>query len=419
MKKIIFIESSDIGASYTAEGCRRLGYDPLFICDIEKVEGDTRTQLEIEGLRGNLISVDSTSVDKIFESLIDHRVNLSEIEGVMTFLDSRIEVAVELGELLNFPSQLDSNLLKLKSKARVQEFIPQFSPPSIVFETSNIPMKLIAKYIQDFGKVIIKPTKMAGAVGIKIFDQETISTIESEIQKQNLPGFLNENEWICQAFLEGELISVEGFIENDIVSILGVSDRTKVGLTESRLEFPVDSRLSKQLNQFLFDSIQTLARRAQVQNSFFHIEFIVIGDSGFIIDANIGRLGGGPLGEMIPLSFGIDVSDFYAFVIAKSLNLPPTRMAVINRTNLDLGLRKATVGVCYGAPIDGFFEGVETVKTSSYNHTLVLNPNQKIIAMGSNNWSWIGIISGFKVDLIENMKQLGIKIDGKKVEPCY
>jgi predicted ATP-grasp superfamily ATP-dependent carboligase len=429
MKKIIFIESSDIGARYTAQAARQLGFQPLFICDLEKVQGDTYKQLLTEEQQGNLIVADTTSLESICAALQDQNIDRASVAGVMTFLDSRIEIAIGLGKVLNVPAQLDSQLLQLKSKGFVQNLIPEFSPPSIVFKSTEVPYSAIEAFFANCKQVIVKPTKMAGGVGAIIFDKSTYLQIGESLKNQNISPHLDDGDWICQAFIEGSLFSVEGFVEDGQVQVLGVSDRAKVGFSESRLEFPSESKISPKQTEAFKEALQCLVRRSQLNYGFFHVEFLVEGQNCFIIDANMGRLGGGPLGEMIAIAYGGSTSDFYAFVILKCLgnlgglsqspSFDTYKKTLYNTFRAGHPERISTVGVCYGSPQDGFFTDICGVSQAGLNHTLVLNTHQMVNAMGANNWSWIGIASGPKDTFETNFANFKIKIDCDWRVPCY
>jgi predicted ATP-grasp superfamily ATP-dependent carboligase len=421
MKRIIFIETSDVGAFYTAEGSRRLGYEPLFVCNINNIQGDTRLQIENEFSKGNVIDVDTTSIEKIKSALIKSNINFDNIIGVMTFLDSRLELSIQLAKELDCSFQLDSAILNLKSKSRVQELIPEYSPKSITFKTNNIPYDSINERFKETEKIIIKPTKLAGAIGAEIFNKENYLEVGSAIHKIKIPEYLNENEWICQDFIEGQLLSIEGFVRNKNITYLGISDRSKVGFTESQLNFPVDQYISEEKIKDIHLAIELLVNRSGFLNGFFHIEFIMNSKRIYIIDANIGRLGGGPLGELIPMSYGVSIIDFYAIVIKTCLsgitNLNSSLDSIID--NFSFTDRIDTIGLCYGSSIEGYFNNLKVNINKNFKHTLILNQDQIIESMGANNWTWIGLVSSIKENFSTDISSLQFCINQKDEKPCY
>lgn len=418
MKKLVFIETSDIGAAYTARACEKLGFSPLFLCNKKNIFGDTRDQLESECLKGYVIDTDTSSVPFLLKALEDHHVDQHEVAGVMTFLDSRLEVAVNLRKALKAPLGLESTILALKSKAEVQRLIPEFSPFSIIFDRAEPPLVKIKEMITPGSQVIIKPSKLAGAIGARVVSADQVDQIPQWISESELPEFLDDGQWVCQHYLKGPLYSAEGYVKDGQIRFLGLSNRSKVGFTESRIEFPVGAELSTSVHQSYRKGIASLVERSGFYYGFFHIEFIVEQDQAYIIDANMGRLGGGPLGEIIPLSFEISTEDFYAFVIQTSLNLRPAKFSEDSLCLINKSCR-STLGLCYGSASGGKFEGIKDNGSKRGGHTLVVNNGQNIERMGVNNWSWIGILSLLKEEAEERTQELKICIDGEEQNLCY
>ena len=65
MKKIIFIETSDLGTRYCANAARLLGFEPFFVTHLESNQGDTLLQLKEQ----NIIEEDSTDAEKIYQAI--------------------------------------------------------------------------------------------------------------------------------------------------------------------------------------------------------------------------------------------------------------------------------------------------------------------------------------------------------------
>ncbi|MGZ3772558.1 MAG: ATP-grasp domain-containing protein [Pseudobdellovibrionaceae bacterium] len=227
MKKIIVIETSDIGAKYTVKAAEHLGYETLFLANLGNYQADTKKEL----LESQYIDCDTTSADSLYQTLKQN--NIQDIAGVITFLDSRLVVASELAKKLGV-NGINESVIGLKDKGHVQNLIPQFSPPTITFKLTQFPYEEIKQLFQKFEKIIIKPTLTAGALGVEIIESPNeLNGIANKLANSNLPDFLNNNTWVAQAYLDGPLYSIEGYVKNGELNILGISDRFKVGKTES------------------------------------------------------------------------------------------------------------------------------------------------------------------------------------------
>ncbi|NJL25240.1 MAG: hypothetical protein HC902_08710 [Calothrix sp. SM1_5_4] len=159
--------------------------------------------------------------------------------------------------------------------------------------------------------------------------------------------------------------------------------------------------------------LEYLISRTGFQRGYFHVEFIVHSRGAAIIDANVGRLGGGSVGEQIADSFDLDPIDVYQHTIQCSifpnaLNVAPYRSE-----------RVATLGVLYGVQTRGVFEELMLPANMNARHTQILDTGQLVPEMGLNNWAWIGILSGRTPNVEEAIRRVRIRANGKWHSPCY
>ncbi|NJL25239.1 MAG: hypothetical protein HC902_08705 [Calothrix sp. SM1_5_4] len=220
-QSLVFLETSDIGARYSALAARRLGYDPVFLIDPKNYQADTRAQLE----KFRTIRCDTTRIAHMMSAL--DAAGVHDIAGVMTFLDSRLVPAVELSNCLNV-SGLDPAVVILKDKGKVADLIGEFGPRTIVFHRSRIPLNEIREMVDEFGRVVLKPTQTAGGIGNFVLTTEDLENIEPLIRSASLPRALDHGFWVVQAFCEGRLVSLEGYVDDGIVTILGFQDDGKL-----------------------------------------------------------------------------------------------------------------------------------------------------------------------------------------------
>ncbi len=92
-KKIIVVETSDIGARYSGNSIRNLGFEPVFLVEIKNYQSDTLKQIQ----EFDYFDINTTSVS---EMLCFICAQVWMIEAVTTFLDSRLHLVVELAQAL-------------------------------------------------------------------------------------------------------------------------------------------------------------------------------------------------------------------------------------------------------------------------------------------------------------------------------
>lgn len=405
--KIVFVETSDIGAAYSAEACLLLGYEALFLCNSGNYQGDTLAQLK----QLAHIECDTTDVDAMYQALVE-QIDVTEVFAVTTLLDSRLEVAFDLADKLQVKG-IDRAVMQLKSKAEVVELVPEFSPNTLIVDAQHIDEDAIIGFAQSTPEFIVKPEKLAGGIGAKFFNHQEVELVAPHIAQVTLPSYLDEHLWLLQEVIDGQLYSVEGFVENGQMSLLGLCSRRKIGLTESYFEFPVDSHVSPAQLQWTHDAVSQLVKRSGFTHGYFHIEVILGQDKNGIIDANMGRLGGGPLGELIPLAYNVEVAQVYAHTIAISVGIEAQQGL------FSLPGRESAVGILYGVKEQRQVDEIVVPTDLKSFHTLLLDQDQQMPPMGQDNWSWIGVLSGKKAIVEQEIERIVLKAGSVQLTPYF
>ena len=130
MNKLLLIDTSDVGAAYSAEAAKSLNLEPVFLANLNNYQGDTRRQI----LKYEHYDADTSSINSMLNAI---RVNnITEIAGVITTLDSKLNIAVDLAHHLQVRS-IDKVVKNLVSKKNVATLIPEFSPKTWTFDSSD------------------------------------------------------------------------------------------------------------------------------------------------------------------------------------------------------------------------------------------------------------------------------------------
>jgi hypothetical protein len=298
---------------------------------------------------------------------------------------------------------LDARFKPYKDKGAVYELAPHLSPPSVCFRRDHFPLMEIDELRSRFSAVIVKPRCTAGGIGARTFQaHEPIADLEEHVRGRSLPAHLQPEEWMVQAFVEGELISVEGFVFEGETTLLGFTGRRKIGNTESWCGFPYERRIARAAADEARAKVRELVSHAQIRFGFFHIELMVSGNQAFIIDANMGRMGGGGIGEIFAVAFQAPPAEIFAEVLNLSL-FPEAPIA-------DLWKRtpKSAVSVAYGLPIESDLQEVRPAPPSVF-HTQILDRGAHVPAMGTDNWAWVGIVSGEHSSVREFLRSVNFK----------
>lgn len=386
---LIILESSDIAASYIALAARNLGFEPVFLCHMDSYQADTRAQIK------SFIHHDIAGFDlhQITALVANSGYNVA---GVVTLSDSALHNVEELANSFDCIG-LDSAATQLKDKANVVKLIPEYSPKSILFSRDFCNLTQLEQFLESCPSgIVVKPRFGSGAMGFhRISASEELGLVLSQIKKLQIRKNLYPDLWIAQEAINGELVSCEGYVLNGITRFLGFTGSSKIGNTQSKSYFPYDSHLSSSELSLAHKAVNILIERSNFKRGYFHIEFLLDGQNTKLIDANIGRLGGGSIGDHISISANINPINLYRHFIEVSL---------FNKESFKIDssqMHSMTKSYLYGSP-----ESIKLIKleykksNENCHHTQLLDNNSYVPSMGLDNWAWIGILTG-KDEILE------------------
>jgi hypothetical protein len=404
---LIFLETSDIGARYCADAACALGYVPLFLCRLATYDADPKRQLTALAHR----EVDTTRVSSVLEAV---RGEPGIGTGALvTLVDSRLAIACEAARALGVRG-LDGSVVALKSKAHVARLVPEASPHSVPFRRGGVPHRELEELMRETGRIIVKPDAGAGAAGIFVLDDpKQIATIDARVARApaHASGAV---DYLAQAFLPGALVSLEGFASSGVVHPIGFTDRRKIGATECRAAFPVDDALPARARADAVRTVEALVARSGFRSGYFHAEFLVEDDRASLIDANVGRIGGGPVAELLAFAYDVDPVDVYRHFLEVTLfpDAPATRL-------YDSAGRRRAASVLYGLEHGGTLVDVELPERTGTRHTQLLGEGAHVTPMGTDDWSWIGILTGLEDDTRRARDALRIRTTRGTERPCF
>lgn len=408
MRTLYLVETTDLGTRYCARAARSLGYEPVFLCDPNDYAGDVRGQLLEQRIR----VVDTSSVQAIVE-LVAAESEPGEA-AISSFVDARLEVACVAAQELGLPG-LDPAVVELKSKARVAALLPEHGPRTVAFTAEQLPMRALEQLFEAHRRLVVKPSQGAGGAGVFfVDDRATLRRLGARLEALSLPMSMKRGEFIAQAFVEGEVYSLEGYALEGVFHPLGYTDRKKIGLTECGSQHPIDARVPPAADVAMRAGATALVERSGLRRGYLHVEFI-LGDAGpVLIDANAGRLGGGPIAELLAFAHGVEPEAIYRHAMEVALfgreSEHPYRPA---------HERVQASAVLYGLERGGRILAVDVPELREVRHTAVLGSGDQVAAMGSGDWAWIGIVTGQAQALARALAALRIHTTVGVEAPCY
>lgn len=405
-KTCLIVESSCVGAAHTAEAARRLGYEPFFLTDPTFSQGDTRRQILGYPYRECRTSSVETMVSMAREA--------GPVAAATSLSDTCLMNAGELARVLGTRG-LDPAVGTLKDKWEAYRLVPEYSPPSIDFVASKIPVESLQEMIARHGAVMVKGRRNSGGQGsVALRAADEVHGLADLLARTPIPAHLGPDLFMAQAFIDGALVSLEGYVSEGQVTFLGFSGRHKVGMSESRIIFPWDDELDPRARDRAYEALRALVARSRLQRGYFHVEFMVTDKDAYLIDANVGRIGGGGLGQQIAVAHDLSPEDVHAHALALSIGEPAPAPEAYRR-----GPQRRTISIMYGAPVEVEFRSLKLPPNLPGYHTTILDAPQRVPAMGTDNYAWIAIASGEDGRIQGWVDEIIIDTSGGSFSPVY
>lgn len=407
--KIIIVETTPTDTVHIAKAIDSLGFEPVFFCNMDLYHGEARSQI----LGTHHYDVNTKDISCLIESISLNK--LTKIVGVFCCSEKYLGIASQLTQKL-LVDGIDPAINILNDKGSVAKIVPEYSPPSIIFSSNDIPYSHLKKMFLSYGGLIVKPTHSAGSVGMfMIHDEKGVADIDDYLDKNNVLQLRHLN-WIAQPILQGMLVSLEGFKKKDELHALGYTKRTKINHTESVSEHLIDEQISQAQKDKSILIIRTLLQRAEFQYGYFHSELIfTANDDCYLIDANIGRIAGAGIAQQIALSHGKNPSEIYAHVVDVGI----FKGQFVNTDDVYIKNPKKTLSINYGIRTNATLLDLKLPNNYSCWHTRLKDFGKIIPPMGLDNRSFVGIAVGFPGALQREVDQIKIHTDVGIESPYY
>ncbi len=267
------------------------------------------------------------------------------IDGIMTMgTDQPVYTVAKVADALSLPYYIDVPTSKAVTNKKVMKNI---------FKSNDIPTVDFVFLKKGFSDdelkdikfpVVIKPLDSQGQRGIyKLYSpQEIREHIDDTL------SFSNEDEILVEKYYKHDEITVSGWVENDNVHILTVTDRVTydqeahIGICIAH-DFP-----SKHLKDYYNEITQItydIVNHFGIHNGPIYFQML-IGSEGIKVNEVACRLGGAYEDELIPLVTGVDILDL---MIDFSLGISIDNMQLI-KYDLACNQKKASVQLFFAKP---------------------------------------------------------------------
>jgi hypothetical protein len=411
MNKIIIIGIGigSVSLKYLNKALRQVGYCPVVLgrraAFSEQIKG-CLDDLEFH-------EVDTSTVGSVVDYIHQHPQAFGDVVGITGLFDEMFPLIESVARHFRWLSP-GSVAAALSDKRRVMEHVPEFSPAGLCFTARDLP-GMDSDSLGYLGDgFVTKPVLASGGIGIKHFKREANIAFQLAEHLER-SGFAANTQWLLQQDLCGQLLSFEGYVDGGTVYRLGVSRRSRIGFTEVANRYPAHGSVDEGVMIRGWDCIECLVQRADFHFGYFHCEFIDTGEGVYLVDANIGRIGGATLLEQIALAHGLDTTH----LLAHALLLP--LLKGMTRIEMSAAIRRSpqnTLGIWYGIPVEATLERVQLTGLRSH-HTQFASNGMVVPRVGESDYAWVGTLSGHEHEVLSDIHGITVLTDKGSFAPAF
>jgi hypothetical protein len=412
MTRILVLGIGCVTAKYLPAALRGAGHEPVFLLDLDAYAGEPRDTLAA----CEWYPADLDDPEAVLRLLRDKPEILDGVGAVSGFFDELYPLVERVAQAhgLAYVGQVAA---RLADKAEVVGLIPEYSPRSIAFHPDGVP---VARLRELGPELVLKPAVGTGGLGAVRLDTAALSagTVRAAIAASGLRG-AGEQCWVAQERLDGQLISLEGYVTDGVLRVIGFSLRGRIGWTEVDNLYPADSEIPATIRDHCTAAVRKLVRRAGYREGYLHCEFLAdlaqgSGSQPRLIDANLGRLGGATVVEQVALAHGLGAGE-----VARHVLLLPLGLASRVPAYRPVELATPTLSYYYGLRDGGRVRSIQLPPDLDCVHTRFARADGAAPPIGTSDYAWVGLLTGTTAAARRDIDRIRIETDSGFAAPCY
>jgi hypothetical protein len=407
VSRILIAGIGCVTAKYLPAALREAGFEPVFLLDLDNYVEEPR-----DALAGcEWYHADLNAPEPVLDLLLDKPEILAGVVAVSGFFDDLFPLVERIAVAHNLP-YVGPVAARLADKAEVVRLIPEYSPRTVPFGIDSVPVERLRELGDE---LVLKPG--VGSAGFGVVRLATAGldagAVRAAITGSGLPD-ATEQTWLAQASIDGDLISIEGYVEGGTLHVTGFSLRGRIGWTEVDNLYPADDEIAPGTRAYCVEAVRALVARAGYENGYLHCEFLIDTDRPYLIDANLGRLGGGTTVEEHALAHGLSAGEIARHVLLLPLGLPTSTPAYkpVEQTI-------QTLSYAYGLVEGGWVRSILLPPSSACLHTRVARTDRPTPPIGASDFAWVGLLVGPTAAARHTITRIRIETDAGLAPACY
>lgn len=410
MRHILIVGINKVSIKYVCEAIRSAGFEPILSVDPSGFHGAAKNVFE------GVTCIPAFSDKEALSGYLKSEPALvGMIHSITTFFDELFPVVCAIAQEFGFNAP-PAVFAQLSSKEYVGSLVPEHVPAETCVSLADGDFTLPWLTPGQQNDVVLKPSVGSGAVATTLLsiapDADPVAVIRSAI----LDSGIDDPQgiaWIVQAHCVGDLVSLEGFAQDGRVVFLGLSRRDRVGFTEVANQFPANARIASPVRAKIETAVRDLIARSGFDNGFFHCEFIANESTAYLIDANMGRLGGASIVEQIALAY-----DLAPATVLQHVALLPLGLLEAPLQYQPVESCRQTLSYWYCLDHEAIVHDWEIPPMASI-HTPIANVGSVIQPIGTSDYAWIGMLTGYADVVAREIGQVRVLTDRGPRSPVF
>jgi hypothetical protein len=396
-----------VTAKYLPAALYEAGLEPVFLLDLDNYVGEPRDTLAA----CEWYSADLNDPEPVCRLLQDKPEILDGVIAVSGYFDDLYPL-VERMAVAHDLAYVGPVAARLADKTEVARLIPEYSPRTVPFRADSVP---VGRLRELGSELVLKPGVGTGALGAVRLATAGLDgdTVRAAIADSGLPDAA-EQPWLAQERVEGQLVSLEGYVTGGTLHVIGFSLRGRIGWTEVDNLYPADGEIAPGTRAYCVEAVRALVDRAGYRDGYLHCEFLIGADRPCLIDANLGRLGGATVVEQIALAHGLSAGEIARHVLLLPLGLPapvPAYRPIEEATQ--------TLSYFYGLREGGRVRSILLPPDSGCLHTRFARTDHATPPIGTSDYAWVGMLTGGAAEARRDIDRIRIETDNGIAAACY
>jgi biotin carboxylase len=259
----------------------------------------------------------SSHIDQIVECDTGHSETMLEalqpfgerIAGVLAGEDSFVPVSAELGTALGFDYTEASDAICLHLKTAMKQRFAEKGVPTPRFVVTHDLDETVAAWEKFHRNCMVKMVDSASSMNIyrvtnRADLEEAWDTIVHNRKNVVTPIPLSQ-EVIVEEFVGGRELSIEGYIQDDKITILNFCEKV-TGPNFIVVGHYLPAEVSPREEEHLRRTAEKCVRALELRNSVFHVEVHIMNDIPYVIEC-AGRPPGQHMVELMRRCYGFDM----------------------------------------------------------------------------------------------------------------